>query len=117
MHRIGRTGRAGNEGVALSLVCVDEHEFLDDIEKLIKKDIEKEEIDGFAVDPSIKAEPKKKQGGNRGRGGRGRGNGGGSIKRWSRSRGGQSRGNGGGNSRGGQSSRRNSNSRGRQSRV
>ena len=114
VHRIGRTGRAGNEGVALSLVCVDEHEFLDDIEKLIKKDIEKEEIDGFAVDPSIKAEPKKKQGGNRGRGGRGRGNGGGQSRGNS---GGQSRGNGGGNSRGGQSSRRNSNSRGRQSRV
>ena len=114
VHRIGRTGRAGNEGVALSLVCVDEHEFLDDIEKLIKKDIEKEEIDGFAVDPSIKPEPKKKQGGNRGRGGRGRGNGGGQSRGNS---GGQSRGNGGGNSRGGQSSRRNSNSRGRQSRV
>jgi len=109
VHRIGRTGRAGNEGVALSLVCVDEHEFLQDIEKLIKKDIEKEEIPGFAVDPTIKPEPKKKQGGNRGRGGRGgqaRGNGGG-----------QGRSNGGGNSRGGQSSRRNSNSRGRDSRV
>jgi len=112
VHRIGRTGRAGNEGVALSLVCIDEHEFLDDIEKLIKKDIEKEEIDGFAVDPTIKAEPKKKQGGNRGRGGRG--NGGGQSRG---NGGGQSRGNGGGNSRGGQSSRRNSNSRGRQSRV
>ena len=112
VHRIGRTGRAGNEGVALSLVCIDEHEFLDDLEKLIKKDIEKEEIDGFAVDPTIKAEPKKKQGGNRGRGGRG--NGGGQSRG---NGGGQSRGNGGGNSRGGQSSRRNSNSRGRQSRV
>ena len=102
VHRIGRTGRAGNEGVALSLVCVDEHEFLNDIEKLIKKDIEKEIISGYEVDPTIKAEPKKKQGG--GRGGRGGSQG-------------QSRGNGGGNSRGGQSSRRNSNSRSRQSRV
>jgi len=89
VHRIGRTGRAGNDGVALSLVCVDEHEFLRDIEKLIKKDIEKEEIPGYEVDPTIKAEPKKKQGGGgRGRGGRG---------------GGQGRGNGGGQSRGGQS--------------
>ena len=104
VHRIGRTGRAGNEGVALSLVCVDEHEFLNDIEKLIKKDIEKEIIPGYEVDPTIKPEPKKKQGGGRGRGGRGGGQG-------------QSRGNGGGNSRGGQSSRRNSNSRSRQSRV
>ena len=73
VHRIGRTGRAGNDGVALSLVCIDEQEFLDDIEKLIKKDIEKVEIPGFAVDPTIKAEPKKKQGG-RGRGGQSRGN-------------------------------------------
>jgi len=104
VHRIGRTGRAGNEGVALSLVCVDEHEFLNDIEKLIKKDIEKEIISGYEVDPTIKPEPKKKQGGGRGRGGRGGSQG-------------QSRGNGGGNSRGGQSSRRNSNSRSRQSRV
>jgi len=68
VHRIGRTGRAGNDGVALSLVCIDEHEFLQDIEKLIKKDIDKVEVPGFAVDPTIKAEPKKKQGGNRGRG-------------------------------------------------
>lgn len=88
VHRIGRTGRAGNDGVALSLVCVDEHEFLRDIEKLIKKDIDKVEIPGFAVDPSIKPEPKKKQGGNRSRGGRG--NGGGQSR-------GNSRGNGGGN--------------------
>ena len=73
VHRIGRTGRAGNDGVALSLVCVDEHEFLRDIEKLIKKDIEKVVIPGYEVDPTIKPEPKKKQGGNRGRGGRGNG--------------------------------------------
>lgn len=75
VHRIGRTGRAGNDGVALSLVCVDEHEFLRDIEKLIKKDIEKVVIPGYEVDPTIKPEPKKKQGGNRGRGGRGNGGG------------------------------------------
>jgi len=75
VHRIGRTGRAGNDGVALSLVCVDEHEFLRDIEKLIKKDIEKVIIPGYEVDPTIKPEPKKKQGGNRGRGGRGNGGG------------------------------------------
>jgi len=97
VHRIGRTGRAGNDGVALSLVCIDEHEFLQDIEKLIKKDIDKEEIPGYEVDPTIKPEPKKKQGGGRGRGGRG---------------GGQSRGNTGGQSRGGQG-RGNSNGGGR----
>ena len=37
VHRIGRTGRAGASGEAISLVCVDEHEFLRDIEKLIKR--------------------------------------------------------------------------------
>ena len=57
VHRIGRTGRAGNEGEAISLVCVDEHEFLDNIEKLIKKDIPKVREEGFKPDPSIKAEP------------------------------------------------------------
>lgn len=57
VHRIGRTGRAGNKGVACSLVCVDEFEFLKDIEKLIKKNIEKVTVAGFAVDRSIKAEP------------------------------------------------------------
>ncbi|MCF6339573.1 MAG: DEAD/DEAH box helicase [Sulfurimonas sp.] len=65
IHRIGRTGRAGNEGEAISLVCVDEHEYLVDIEKLIKKDIPKVWLKGFKPDPSIKAEPIK-QGGGRG---------------------------------------------------
>ncbi len=57
VHRIGRTGRAGNVGEALSLVCIDEKEFLENIEKLIKKDIHKFVVKGFAPDPSIKAEP------------------------------------------------------------
>ena len=57
VHRIGRTGRAGNEGEAISLVCIDENEFLDNIEKLIKKDIPKVWLKGFRPDPSIKAEP------------------------------------------------------------
>jgi ATP-dependent RNA helicase RhlE len=66
VHRIGRTGRAGNEGEALSLVCVDEDEYLYNIEKLIKKDIPKVWLKGFKPDPSIKAEPIN-QGGGRGR--------------------------------------------------
>lgn len=37
VHRIGRTGRAAATGEALSLVCVDEHKLLRDIEKLLKK--------------------------------------------------------------------------------
>ncbi|MBE9567376.1 MAG: ATP-dependent RNA helicase RhlE [Proteobacteria bacterium] len=57
VHRIGRTGRAGNEGEAMSLVCVDELKLLKDIEKLIKREIPKDVIDGFEPDPSIKAEP------------------------------------------------------------
>lgn len=40
VHRIGRTGRAGEEGVALSLVAGDEMRFLKDIQRLLKKDIE-----------------------------------------------------------------------------
>jgi len=66
VHRIGRTGRAGNEGEAISLVCVDEHEYLVNIEKLIKKDIPKVWLKGFKPDPSIKAEPINQGGGGRG---------------------------------------------------
>jgi len=57
IHRIGRTGRAGSEGEALSLVCVDEQKLLKDIEKLLKKDLPKQVIPNFEPDPSIKAEP------------------------------------------------------------
>jgi len=57
VHRIGRTGRAGNEGEAISLVCVDEHKLLRDIERLLKREIPKEVMEGYEPDPSIKAEP------------------------------------------------------------
>ena len=57
VHRIGRTGRAGNEGEALSLVCVDEHGLLKDIERLLKRDIPRVVVPGYAPDPSIRAEP------------------------------------------------------------
>jgi len=57
VHRIGRTGRAGNDGEAMSLVCVDELKLLKGIERLIKREIPKDVIDGYEPDPSIKAEP------------------------------------------------------------
>lgn len=57
VHRIGRTGRAGNDGKALSLVCVDEHKHLKNIEQLLKQKIPKLNIAGYEPDPSIKAEP------------------------------------------------------------
>jgi ATP-dependent RNA helicase RhlE len=57
VHRIGRTGRAGAQGEAVSLVCVDENGFLRDIEKLIKREIPKEIVPGFEPSPGEKPEP------------------------------------------------------------
>lgn len=57
VHRIGRTGRAGNEGKAVSLVCIDELKLLHDIERLLKYEISKVIIPDYKPDPSIKAEP------------------------------------------------------------
>jgi ATP-dependent RNA helicase RhlE len=64
VHRIGRTGRAGLDGEAISLVCVDEKKLLADIEKLQKCSIEKVIIPGYEPDESIKAEPIKNGGNN-----------------------------------------------------
>ena len=74
VHRIGRTGRAGSNGEASSLVCVDELKLLKDIERLIKREIPVVNVPGFEVDPRIKAEPIM-NGQNRGQGGRGQGQG------------------------------------------
>ena len=57
VHRIGRTGRAGAQGEAISLVCVDEDGFLRDIEKLIKRTIPRELVAGFEPDPTERPEP------------------------------------------------------------
>jgi len=54
VHRIGRTGRAGAAGEAISLVCVDEHAFLRDIEKLIRRTLPREIVAGFEPDPHAK---------------------------------------------------------------
>ncbi len=57
VHRIGRTGRAGNTGQAISLVSIDERPFLASIEKLLKQKIAQVVVPNFAIDPNIKVEP------------------------------------------------------------
>ncbi|MBP5992262.1 MAG: DEAD/DEAH box helicase [Piscinibacter sp.] len=57
VHRIGRTGRAGAQGEAVSLVCVDENGFLRDIERLIKREIPKEIVPGFEPPGGERPEP------------------------------------------------------------
>lgn len=71
VHRIGRTGRAGSEGEAISLVSADEVDQLYDIERLIRRNIPREEVEGFeakhavppskSIDPNWKPKPKKKK--------------------------------------------------------
>ena len=62
VHRIGRTGRAGETGIALSLVSADEVSQLQKIEKLIKKSIPREEIDGFEPEHRLPTKPVKTSG-------------------------------------------------------
>jgi ATP-dependent RNA helicase RhlE len=57
VHRIGRTGRAGVDGDAVSLVCVDELKLLNEIERVLGRGIPRETIEGFEPDPRIRPEP------------------------------------------------------------
>ncbi len=57
VHRIGRTGRAGNDGAAINLVCLDEEGFMQDIERFTKQTIPVQVIDGFGPEPGEKGEP------------------------------------------------------------
>jgi ATP-dependent RNA helicase RhlE len=61
VHRIGRTGRAGARGEAISLVCVDEHAFLRDIERLLRKSIRREVIAGFEPDANADTQPQSRR--------------------------------------------------------
>jgi ATP-dependent RNA helicase RhlE len=65
VHRIGRTGRAGASGQAVSLVCVDEHNFLRGIEKLIGRALPRQTVAGFEPDLSVRPEPIPMGGGRR----------------------------------------------------
>ncbi len=57
VHRIGRTGRAGANGEAVSFLTVDETTFFADIEKLTRQTIKQVTIPGFEADMSLPAEP------------------------------------------------------------
>ncbi|WP_338849445.1 DEAD/DEAH box helicase [Massilia sp. W12] len=73
VHRIGRTGRAGASGCAVSLVCVDEAHLLKDIEKLIRQTLPQEVLSGFEPDRNATPQPiqlrsnERRQGQNSGR--------------------------------------------------
>jgi len=57
VHRIGRTGRAGADGTAINLVCMDEEGFMQDIERFTKQNLEVQVIPGFEPEPGERAEP------------------------------------------------------------
>ena len=62
VHRIGRTGRAGNEGTAYSFCSADERNYVISIQKLIQSIIKVEEDHPYPLDPKEKAVIHKKQG-------------------------------------------------------
>jgi ATP-dependent RNA helicase RhlE len=57
VHRIGRTGRAGNEGAAVSFVCLDEEGWMQEIERFTKQRIPSVVVPGFEAEPGEHGEP------------------------------------------------------------
>jgi ATP-dependent RNA helicase RhlE len=57
VHRIGRTGRAGKEGQAVNLVCLDEEGFMAEIERFTKQQIPVVPVEGYGPEPGERAEP------------------------------------------------------------
>ena len=57
IHRIGRTGRAGATGIAISLVCMDEVELLKGVQRLLKRQIPYRVVEGFVPDRSVEVRP------------------------------------------------------------
>jgi len=57
VHRIGRTGRAGASGEAVSLVCMDEEGFMHEIERFTRQQIPVRVLDGFGPEEGERAEP------------------------------------------------------------
>jgi len=99
VHRIGRTGRAGASGEALSLVCVDEDSYLKAIEKLLGEKLITDTMEGFEPMDKFSGKPASMQGKKQNQ--RGQRNGGGSKPSWKKKSNGSSRrsGNSGGGRR------------------
>ena len=57
IHRIGRTGRAGASGEAISFVAPEEEKYLGEIERLLKKKVEIVHADGFDADSAVRDRP------------------------------------------------------------
>ncbi|MBI9090966.1 MAG: DEAD/DEAH box helicase [Desulfobacterium sp.] len=57
VHRIGRTGRAGAQGIAISLVCQEEQKQLKDIQRLLNHKIPVKKVDGFDQERTVPTQP------------------------------------------------------------
>ncbi|MDF0751837.1 DEAD/DEAH box helicase [Marinobacter sp. 71-i] len=101
VHRIGRTGRAGESGHALSLVSADEGSMLAGIERLLKKQLPRKSVEGFEPTNNLPLKPKGKPDPSRARNRNGNGGGNGKPTGNGRSFGGKPGGRSGGRSQNG----------------